>query len=171
MGEAIIELHKIARTSNWSKTSLDSLYKLLKGKLLPKENKLPSNVKAVSKLLAPYGVGYKVVPCCQNDCVVFDGEYGGSEICPHCRIEAFDPDDKPHKVFRQTPLPAVIRQLFQCPDIANDLKAPVSNSDRMEDIWGMLRPSASQQVSCLRWFPSAVESASCLRLLTIYHSQ
>jgi recombinational DNA repair protein (RecF pathway) len=135
VGEAVCLIEQVARESNWSQSSKSKLYALLNTKLLPTNNVLPASSNDAAKLLAGFGVGYKISPCCPNDCMVFTGSNSILSNCAVC--QAASPDgNSPAKQYRHVSLTSTLQQLFQTKISAMQMRAPLPNLDLLSDVWG-----------------------------------
>jgi hypothetical protein len=54
-----------------SSVSMDELFSLLRKKLLPKGNKMPTNVYEALNLIKALGLSYDSIHACPNGCVLF----------------------------------------------------------------------------------------------------
>ena len=134
----MLEIHRLARSSDWSKTSTSNLFKLLADLILPAGNRLPSSFHATAKELAAFGVGYQVTPSCPKDCCILKDEHVGKEQCPTCEEPIYDHAGRLLKVFRHICLTAAMQQMYQTRASAELMRAPDARQDVMHDIWGEL---------------------------------
>jgi hypothetical protein len=137
VGEAISNFQQIAKRGRMSQSVISDLYAFMHKSLLPLSNKMPASSREAAKLLAAFGTGYQISPCCRNDCNVFTGRNELAEECPDCK-ESVLIDNKPVKQFRHVSLIATLQQLFQTQHSAKLMHAPATNTDILCDIWGEL---------------------------------
>ena len=76
----------------------DALFKLLKEKILPKDNTLPQNRDEAKKLLASIGMEYKIIHACKKGCILFRNEYENATECPLCKTPRYRDDTVGEKV-------------------------------------------------------------------------
>ena len=135
VARAVLEIHQLARRSDWSKTSTSNLFKLLADLILPAGNRLPPSFHATAEELAAFGVGYQVTPSCPKDCCILKDEHVGKELCPKCNEPIYDDAGRPHKVFRHICLTAAMQQMYQTRATAELMRTPEARQDVMRDIW------------------------------------
>lgn len=81
----IIKLFYIKAKAEWSdKSFLDML--ALVADMLPKDNKLPSSTREAKCSFSAFGMEYKNIDACPNDCILYWNEYENSTFCPTCGI-------------------------------------------------------------------------------------
>ena len=64
--------------------------RLFKDKVLLSDNALPDSYKEANKLLTMLGVEYISYHACQNDYILYRGEYSNKEICSECGHEMYE---------------------------------------------------------------------------------
>ena len=68
---------------------------------------LPSTCREARQLLVELGVEYKQIHACQNDCILYRGEYQNKQECPVCKEKRYRTDVQsptvPNKVLRHMP--------------------------------------------------------------------
>ena len=53
--------------------------------MLPKENKVPTNMYYAKKLISPLTMGVEKINACRNHCILYRGDdYKDLESCPNC---------------------------------------------------------------------------------------
>jgi hypothetical protein len=67
---------------------------------------------------------FERIPCCKNDCCVFDFELKESDVCPKCEEPKLDEHGKPHKEFRVICFNDKVANWFANPILAEALKYP-----------------------------------------------
>ncbi len=68
---------------------MDELYSLLRKKLLPKGNKMPTTTYKAFKLIKELGLSYYSIHTCTTSCVFFGGALKDSRMCPKCNTYRF----------------------------------------------------------------------------------
>jgi hypothetical protein len=97
-------------------------------KLLPRDNKLPTSMYEVKKLVCPLGIDVQKIHACPNDCILYRGEeYENLDACLVCtalryKIRWDDPGDVegepprkrvPAKVMLYAPIIPRLKRLFR----------------------------------------------------------
>ena len=127
---ATVLLFKHKARNGISDTAFTELLKLLKD-MLPKENMLPDSTYATKKLLKSFGLGYKQIHACVNDCCLFRKELANSDFCPKCgksrwKKNKTTKDGKqtkiPMKVLRYFPLIPRLKRMFASPETSEQLR-------------------------------------------------
>ena len=67
----------------WSDTSFNELLCIL-GSVLPKDNKVPTNIYRAKNLIQPVTLNLKRFHACPNHCILCRGQYASFESCPYC---------------------------------------------------------------------------------------
>jgi hypothetical protein len=149
VAEALLCIHILAKESNWSKTSIGKLIKLLHGRLLPANNNMPENMHQSSKILASMGPSYQSSPACPNACSVIGPESADATECGVCKAAIYNTNGKAFFVLRHTSLVKNFQRLFQSKSTAQQLRAPLPNNQLWGDVWGALCLSLSVYDSIL----------------------
>ncbi len=94
----------------------DALLSLLKTKILPVDNTLPTTYGEAKKILTEVGMEYNIIHCCRNGCCLFRNDLVDASHCPICE-EARYRDDTiglkiPKKVMRHFPIIPRLRHLY-----------------------------------------------------------
>ena len=109
-------------TYGWSDASVTALFKLMKTTILPNENEMPESRDVAKKILTDVGMDYTTIHACQNDCILFRGEYANLDVCPKCQESRYRQDLSsttiPAKVLRHFPIIPRISHMFKCRSIA-----------------------------------------------------
>ena len=71
----------------------DRLMDILKNKILPENNILPSNFYEATKIVKGLGLGEEKIDMCPNNCMLYYGINADKTICdnPNCKKERFKP--------------------------------------------------------------------------------
>ena len=157
---ATILLYKHKARNGVSDTAFTELLKLLKD-MLPMENTLPDSTYATKKLLKSFGLGYRQIHACVNDCCLFRKELAHSDICPKCgnsrwKKNKTNEDGKqtkvPAKVLRYFPIIPRLKRMFMSAETSEQLRW--HNNHKSED--GKLRHpvDSSQWATIDRMYPS-----------------
>lgn len=78
--------------------------------ILPEGNLLPTSYQAAYKIIRPYLDPEIVFDVCQNDCILFRGEYKDIVTCPKCKESRFKAGNIPKRTFHYLPLgPRLVR--------------------------------------------------------------
>ena len=80
-----LKLLNLQSTYRWSNTSVIILFKLMKTTILSNQNEMPKSRDVAKKILADVGMDYTTIHACQNDCILFKGEYANLDVCPKCQ--------------------------------------------------------------------------------------
>ena len=91
---------------------------LLSTKFLPQGNNLPNTQQEAKKIITKLGLDYNSIHACENDCILFRGEYEKCVVCPTCGSSRYKNDKIPKKVLRHFPLGARIQHMFRTPELA-----------------------------------------------------
>ncbi|XP_048502844.1 uncharacterized protein LOC125498643 [Beta vulgaris subsp. vulgaris] len=78
---AVLTLFNIKSKGNWTDISFNSLLEVL-SEMFPDGNELPKSTYYARKLMCPFGLEYKKINACQNDCVLYRNEYDNLDKCP-----------------------------------------------------------------------------------------
>ena len=83
---------------------------------------LPSTCREARQLLVELGVEYKQIHACQNDCILYRGEYQNKQECPVCKEKRYRTDVQsptiPNKVLCHMPIIPRIQRMFRCKSLA-----------------------------------------------------
>ena len=88
--------------------------------ILPEWNCLPTTYKEAYRVIQPYLVSEVVLHACQNDCILFRGEFEKSVSCPKChqpRYKTGKPN-VPQRTFHYLPLGPRLSRSFGTKDIS-----------------------------------------------------
>ena len=78
--------------------------------ILPEGNLLPTSYQEAYKIIKPYLDPEVIFDVCQNDCILFRGEYKDSVSCPKCKESRFKAGKIPKRTFHYLPLgPRLVR--------------------------------------------------------------
>ena len=78
--------------------------------ILPEGNLLPTSYQEAYKMIKPYLDPEVIFDVCQNDCILFRGEYKDSASCPKCKESRFKAGKIPKRTFHYLPLgPRLVR--------------------------------------------------------------
>ena len=78
--------------------------------ILPEGNLLPTSYQEAYKTIKPYLDPEVIFDVCQNDCILFRGEYKDSVSCPKCKESRFKAGKIPKRTFHYLPLgPRLVR--------------------------------------------------------------
>ena len=80
-----LTLLNLQSTYGWSDASVTALFKLMKTTILPTQNEMPKSRDIAKKILTDVGMDYTTIHACQNDCILFKGEYANLDVCPKCQ--------------------------------------------------------------------------------------
>ena len=70
--------------------SMITNYRLFKDKVLSSDNFVLGSCEEAKKSLTMLGVEYISYHACQNDCILYRGEYADKDICPKCGHDRYD---------------------------------------------------------------------------------
>ena len=83
---------------------------------------LPSTCREACQSLVELGIEYKQIHACQNDCILYRGEYQNKQECLVCKEKRYRTDVQiptvPNKVLRHMPFIPKIQQMFRCKSLA-----------------------------------------------------
>ena len=83
---------------------------------------LPSTCREARQLLVELGVEYKQIHACQNDCILYRGEYQNKQECLVWKEKRYRTDVQsptiPNKVLRHMPIIPRIQRMFRCKSLA-----------------------------------------------------
>ena len=80
---SVLTLFNIKSQHGWSDSSFTTLLSVL-GDMFPKGNKVPKSYYYAKKLMCPFGMEYKRIHACPNDCVFYRNEHEHKDKCPQC---------------------------------------------------------------------------------------
>lgn len=106
-------LYNLKVTHGWSQASFSELLYLLKYKILPANNFLPSSSYEAKKSIHQLGLEYNSIHACSNDCILYRGQYTNAQVCPVCNESRWKngTSQVPQKVLRHFPLiPRLLKQ-------------------------------------------------------------
>ena len=106
------------------------LYNILSTKFLLEGNILPSSRVEAKKVMKMLGFDYNSIHTCENDCILFKGEYETLNSCPKCGNSRYKDHDTPRKVLRKFPLLSRIKHIFQSLELAKLMDWNSVNSSR-----------------------------------------
>ena len=147
--EAVILLLNQLRGNNATNVQTDQLFALLHRVILPQPNTLPDSEYAASQMLRKLGLEFNCIDVCQNNCVLFRGEYADNVLCPSCgspRRRRHGKSMVPVKILRHFSLGERLRRMFMSALMAasmtwiarerheDGMVRHVSQSPHMEDI-------------------------------------
>ncbi|XP_021762530.1 uncharacterized protein LOC110727272 [Chenopodium quinoa] len=111
-----------------SDTGFTSLLTLLCD-MLPDGNELPKSFYYAKKLMCPFGLEYKKIHACSNDCVLYRNKYEELEDCPRCGMSRYKRKScnagmkgSPAKVLWYLPIIPRFKRLFSIPKDAKNLR-------------------------------------------------
>ncbi|XP_021746079.1 uncharacterized protein LOC110711949 [Chenopodium quinoa] len=97
--------------------------------MLPDENELPKSYYYAKKLMCPFGLEYKKIHACPNDCVLYRNEYEELEECPRCGKSRYKRKScnagmkgPPTKVLWYLPIIPRFKRLFSIPKDAKNMR-------------------------------------------------
>ena len=70
----------------------DIKWHLLKDKIFPEDNVFPSTCREARQLLVELGVEYKQIHACQNDFILYRGDYQNKQECHVCKEKRYHTD-------------------------------------------------------------------------------
>ena len=82
---ALMRLYNLKVRYGWSNTSFSELLSIISD-LLPKNNKIPSFLYEVKKILGALGLSYQKIDACPNDCCLYIKEYENMTKCSKCGL-------------------------------------------------------------------------------------
>ncbi|XP_057251797.1 uncharacterized protein LOC130591868 [Beta vulgaris subsp. vulgaris] len=124
---AVLTLFNIKSKGNWTDISFTSLLEVL-SEMFPDGNELPKSTYYARKLMCPFGLEYKKIHACPNDCVLYRNEYDNLDKCPRCEMSRYkregDGDKKgpPAKVLWYLPIIPRFKRLFSIKKDAKNLR-------------------------------------------------
>ncbi|KAL2340914.1 hypothetical protein Fmac_008854 [Flemingia macrophylla] len=132
---ATLKLFNLKARNRWTNKSFTELLDLLKD-MLPKENSLPNRYYEAKKILCPMGLEYKKIHACPNDCILYQGEFEGLDLCPRCGVSLYkkkdnasDDDaprkDPPSKALWYLPVIPRLKRLFVSVDDARLMRCKI----------------------------------------------
>lgn len=88
--------------------------------ILPEGNCLPTTYKEAYRVIQPYLVSEVVLHACQNDCILFRGEFEKSVSCPKCHQPRYKTGkaNVPQRTFHYLPLGPRLSRSFGTKDIS-----------------------------------------------------
>ncbi|XP_048502845.1 uncharacterized protein LOC125498644 [Beta vulgaris subsp. vulgaris] len=114
---AVLTLFNIKSKGNWTDISFYSMLEVL-GEMFPDGNELPKSTYYARKLMCPFGLEYKKIHACPNDCVLYRNEYDNFDKCPRCEMSRYkhegdeDKKEPPTKVLWYLPIIPRFKRLF-----------------------------------------------------------
>lgn len=124
---AVLTLFNIKSKGNWTDISFTSLLEVL-SEMFPDDNELPKSTYYARKLMCPFGLEYKKIHACPNDCVLYRNEYDNFDECPRCgksrykRKGAGGSKGPPAKVLWYLPIIPRFKRLFSIKKDAKNLR-------------------------------------------------
>ena len=119
---ATIIIMNCSRIHGVSSAFINELLHVLSQVILPQPNSLPTSEAAASSLLNKLGLGYEIIHCCANGCVLFRGPTKDANECPTCHKPRFRLHGKsmvPWKVLRHFPLIPRLKRMFATPALSS----------------------------------------------------
>lgn len=80
-----LKLLQLKAENHWTDKSFKQLLGVLKD-VLPLGNVIPKTTYVAKKVVSPLGLKFEKIHACQNDCILFQGEYAKLIACPKCKI-------------------------------------------------------------------------------------
>jgi hypothetical protein len=80
---AIVKLYSIKAKSGWSDKSFSDVLTLF-ADMLPIENELPLTTREARCSMSVFGMEYKKIHACPNDCILYRLEHENATSCPEC---------------------------------------------------------------------------------------
>ena len=80
---------------------------------------MPELRNIAKKILADVVMDYTTIHACQNDCILFRGEYANLDVCPKCQESRYQQD-----LSGTTILAKVLRHFSNIPQISHMFKCP-----------------------------------------------
>ena len=125
---AVLTLYNIKSKHGWTDSSFTSLLTAL-SEMLPDGNEIPKSYYYAKKLMCPFGLEYKKIHACPNDCILYRNEYGKLEECPRCKKSRYmrmssnaGTKGPPAKVLWYLPIIPRFKRLFSLPQDAQNLR-------------------------------------------------
>ena len=119
---ATIIIMNCSRVHGVPSAFVNELLHVLSQVILPQPNSLPSSEVAASSMLKKLGLGYDIIHCCANGCVLFRGLNKDAKECPTCRKPRFRLHGKsmvPWRVLRHFPLIPRLKRMFATPALSS----------------------------------------------------
>jgi hypothetical protein len=69
-------------------------------------------------VISKLGLDYNSIHACENDCILFQGEYENFVICPICKTPRYKDKNTRRRVLRRFPLGPRIEHMFRTPKLA-----------------------------------------------------
>ncbi|XP_056697631.1 uncharacterized protein [Spinacia oleracea] len=82
---AVCTLYNIKTSGGWTDISFTELLVALSD-MLPAGNELPRSNYYAKKLMCPFGLEYKKIHACPNDCLLYHKQYENLDKCPRCGV-------------------------------------------------------------------------------------
>ena len=108
---------------------------MLSTKLLPRGNILPKSRDEAKEVITRLGLDYNSIHACENDCILYRGEYEIFTICRICKTTRYKDSNVPKKVLRHFPLGPRIEHMFRSPELAKlmDWHSKIVSKDNPAD--------------------------------------
>ena len=97
--------------------------------MLPDGNEIPKSYYYAKKLMCPFGLEYKKIHACPNDCILYRNEYEKLQECPRCKRSRYKrmscnpgTEGPPAKVLWYLPIIPRFKRLFSIPKDAKNLR-------------------------------------------------
>ncbi|CAM8962918.1 unnamed protein product [Rhodiola kirilowii] len=110
---ATLKLFNLKVKNEWSDISFTELLSLVKD-MLPEENTLPNRSYEAKKVVS-YGIEYKKIHACPNDCILYRNTYKDMHECSVCKSSRYKLNKEPKNDSKDTPskvlwyLPPILR--------------------------------------------------------------
>ena len=125
---AVLTLFNIKSKHGWTDISFTSLLTALSD-MLPDGNEIPKSYYYAKKLMCPFGLEYKKIHACPNDCILYRNEYEKLQECPRCKRSRYKrmscnpgTEGPPAKVLWYLPIIPRFKRLFSIPKDAKNLR-------------------------------------------------
>ena len=123
-------LHALKQQLGWfsshpsvSKEAFSDLLYTLHHQLLPHGNCIPDSYDGAMRVVGDCLVKPKIVQCCPNDCVAFQGELADLVRCPKCGSQRYVRNKVPAKSFTYLPIGPRLVRLFQNPSVSEMIQS------------------------------------------------
>ncbi|XP_056698249.1 uncharacterized protein [Spinacia oleracea] len=144
---AVCTLYNIKTSGGWTDISFTELLVALSD-MLPAGNELPRSNYYAKKLMCPFGLEYKKIHACPNDCLLYHKKYENLDKCPRCGVLRYKrkgvsegKNVYPAKVLWYLPIIPRFKRLFSIKKDARNLRWHADPDRRKRD--GLLRHPAN----------------------------
>ncbi|XP_056689994.1 uncharacterized protein [Spinacia oleracea] len=146
----VCTLYNIKTSGGWTDISFTELLVALSD-MLPAGNELPRSNYYAKKLMCPFGLEYKKIHACPNDCLLYHKQYENLDKCPRWGVSRYKrkgvsegKNVYPAKVLWYLPIIPRFKRLFSIKKDARNLRWHADPGRRKKD--GLLRhPADSPQ--------------------------